>query len=267
LRFADGQVTVSFGSSDLSVRDLWVMSPTHAVLNLAAATNAVPGTSTVSVISGFQMASQALSFTTQQQNSQIPALALPLINGNPLQSTYYPGAILSLYGSNLAVSPSSATLTIGGQAAKLLYVSANQINFEVPNNLPVGPAILNLNNGAADAAPIVLQIDPAPATIIAVTASDNTILDANHLAVLGDTLQILVGGLDPAVLNAPGRVRINVNGIDVAAASIQMTNGQTAVLLVQFYLPVSLSGQTAAQIYLSQDGNPSNPVTINLKTT
>ncbi|HZT33908.1 MAG TPA: IPT/TIG domain-containing protein [Bryobacteraceae bacterium] len=266
LRFVDGQVTLGFGSTDLTVQRIWVLSPTHLVANVTVAQSAANGPSEMSLLAGFQLYNQQSAFVTQPFIPTLPAVALPPVNANPAQSTIYPGAYVSLYGANLAISSGSATVTLGGQPLTLLYVAPNQINFQVPNSFSTGPAILNVNSGVANAFPVVVQIDPPPPVIVAVTSSSNVLLDATHAGLPGDTLQLLVANIDPTVINTPSRIRINAGGTDLAVTAILPVSGQSNVLLLQFILPKSLSGQQT-QIYVSVDGSPSNPITIALRSS
>ena len=62
-RFADGQTIVGFGSSDILVRRVWVLSPTRLLANVSVAATAPPFTNTqVSILTGFQMFTQAFGF-------------------------------------------------------------------------------------------------------------------------------------------------------------------------------------------------------------
>jgi hypothetical protein len=162
-RFVDGQTTLGLGSSDVLVRRVWVVSPTRLLANVVVSANAAAGTaSLVNVISGFQSFVQPFGFQTQPANPRQPNIALPLANAVPNQSGFYPGATVTMYGSNLAVSPTSTTITLNDQPVQVLFASAGQVNFTVPSGLSLGPAILRLNNGADNAFPVVLQIDAAP---------------------------------------------------------------------------------------------------------
>jgi len=55
MSFANGLTSVGFGSSDVLVRRVWVLSPTHALVNVQVAPNAQLGPSSASVMSGFQV--------------------------------------------------------------------------------------------------------------------------------------------------------------------------------------------------------------------
>ena len=68
--FVHGQVTVGFGTSDIEVRRVWVLSPTQLVADVVVANNAAVGAWPVNVISGFQVAEQPAAFQIQPPNMQ-----------------------------------------------------------------------------------------------------------------------------------------------------------------------------------------------------
>jgi hypothetical protein len=80
MNFVDGQVTVGFGTDDVTVRRVWALSPTHLIADVVVAPNAALGTSEVSVISGFQVASLANAFQIQPADSSRPAI-VSIANG------------------------------------------------------------------------------------------------------------------------------------------------------------------------------------------
>ena len=91
---------------------LWVLSPTHLQANVVVAPNAVLGASEFSVVSGFQVVTQPFAFQTQAANPSLPSIGLPIVNAVPTQQTLYPGAFAAIYGSNLALSPTAAQVTL-----------------------------------------------------------------------------------------------------------------------------------------------------------
>ena len=73
-------------------------------------------------------------------------------------SAFAPGMLMSVYGSNLAGTTAQQTgaplptqlvgvsASVNGLIAPLYYVSPTQINLQIPYEIPVGPAILAINN-------------------------------------------------------------------------------------------------------------------------
>jgi uncharacterized protein (TIGR03437 family) len=260
--FVDGQVTVGFGTEDITVNRVWVLSPTHLQANVAVAPNAALGASEISVISGFQVVNQPFAFQTQPANPGMPSIGLPIVNAVPTQQTVYPGAIAAIYGANLAVSPTAAQVTVNDVPAQIQFASAAQINFVIPAGIPAGPATLKLNNGLAGAYPVIVQIGSPPPTITAVTSLPGVPLDASHSAGASDILNVLVTGLDPTVLGNTSRVQVTVSGISMPI--LQVTPAQNGQFQIQIILTQSFAG-AQVPLAVSVDGSSSAPFAITVR--
>ena len=260
--FVNGQVTVGFGTDDITVNGLWVLSPTHLQANVVVAPNAVLGASEFSVVSGFQVATQPFAFQTQAANPGLPSIGLPIVNAVPTQQTVYPGGFAAIYGSNLALSPAAAQVTLNNVPVQILYASAAQINFLVPAGLPAGPATLNLNNGSASAFPVIVQISNPPPIITGVSNASGAILGAGNSAGMGDILNVQVVGLDPTVPGNPSRLQVTVSGISMPVLGI--TPASNSQFQIQAILTQSFAG---AQVPLAVwvDGSSSVPFTITVR--
>ncbi|HEY3417149.1 MAG TPA: carboxypeptidase regulatory-like domain-containing protein, partial [Armatimonadota bacterium] len=99
--FAKGYVTLGFGTADIAVRQVWVVSPTRLIANVTVAGNASAGFSDVSVISGFRTASLPGGFQTAMVDAAAPIILLP-------SARIHAGGTVTLAGSNLAPVPSAA---------------------------------------------------------------------------------------------------------------------------------------------------------------
>jgi len=264
MSFANGLTSVGFGSSDVLVRRVWVLSPTHALVNVQVAPNAQLGASSASVISGFQVFSQPAAFQITAGDPNLPVIEPTLINAIWLPSVAFPGSIVSLFGSNLAApnqGGATTILTLNDQPVKILYASPLQINLIVPASLQPGPAILRLNNSATQAYPVVVSIDPVPPSITSVQDLSNSKLGPNNPAQPGDVLNLLVNGLAlPSSTIAPGRVHVKVGGRDTAAGSVTSANG--SAYTVQFKLDASVAAGAQVPLTVSIDGKTSLPVYI-----
>jgi Carboxypeptidase regulatory-like domain/Matrixin len=161
-RFVDGQVTVGFGSADVTIQRLWVVSPTVLQANLVVAPGAALGTSEISVISGFQVIANSSPFQVQPANPTLPVIGVPVVNGNGNQQTIYPGSYATLYGVNLPPNPQ---LTLNDVPAAIVFANSNQINFLIPASFPVGLATLKLIGGAVSANPVLVQIESPPPVV------------------------------------------------------------------------------------------------------
>ncbi len=171
VNFVNGQVTVGFGSDDITVRQVFVLSPTHIVANAVVAPGAAITPSDLSVIAGFQVIDQPGAIQTLVPRLGFPDVALPVVNADPTQATIYPGSAGSIFGTNLSTGPSAnVQVSLNGIQIPVLFSSPAQINFLVPVGFPAGAASLVVNNGATAAFPVEVEISNLPPSIVAVTS-------------------------------------------------------------------------------------------------
>jgi uncharacterized protein (TIGR03437 family) len=252
--FAQGQVTVGFGTSDIAVRRVWVLSPTHLVADVVVANNAAIGSWPVDVISGFQVAEQPAAFQVQPPNMTLPTPALPVFNAVSYATVLHDADYGSIFGSNLAIG-STAQVLLNGQAAPVLYASPTQINFQIPAGFPVGPTTLLVNNGSVNAYPVYLQIDSAPA-LIGPPASAASALQVYNP---GDVVSVQVTNVDPGIVNAPNRVAVTLSGVPMAVQGVTSLGG--GVFQIQFAVTQSFGGWQVPLVVLV-DGSPSLAIQV-----
>jgi uncharacterized protein (TIGR03437 family) len=231
--FLNDQVTVGFGSSDITVQRVWVLGPTRVQANVSVGANALTGNSEVSLISGFEVLAQSNGFQVLPPNPSLPVMAA-VSNANTAQRTIYPGAFASIYGVNLMASvPGNVQVTLGNRpmTPQPGGVLPSQVNFQIPDSFPAGPAILQLNSGDAAANPIIVQIDAPPPTILSVTNASGVPYDASHPASAQDVISVYVSGLDPTVLANPGRLQVTINGQPMPVQPLTPpSDGQTQIV-------------------------------------
>lgn len=258
--FVDGLTTVGLGSSDVQVRRVWVLSPTHAWIDVQVAPSAPQGASLASVISGFQVFSQPSGFETAAFDPNLPVVEPTLINGVWLPSGVFPGSIASLWGLNLG-GPNQTAITINDQPVNILYASPGQVNLVIPSSLTPGPAILKLYNGTRNAYPVVIEIDPAPPVITAVQNSSKVNVDAANVPLAGDSLSVLLTGFaDPGATISLNRVHVTVGGLDLPVTLIKQVSDTT--YQVQFALDPSVTTGSQVPLTVTIDSRTSMPVYI-----
>jgi uncharacterized protein (TIGR03437 family) len=162
--------------------------------------------------------------------AQTPAVtAGGVINAASFDAPVSPGSLVSIFGSNLAPQTASAatiplpvslagvSVQFNGVTAPLLFVSAGQINAQLPWEVAAAApvSVVVINNGAPSAPQSVSVIAAAPgvfavqgyavailpdSSLAAPTGSIAQI--ATHAAAPGETLLVLATGLGP--VNPPG---------------------------------------------------------------
>jgi uncharacterized protein (TIGR03437 family) len=252
-------MNVGFGSSDALVRGVWVLSPTHALVNVQVADNALPGSSYATVISGFQVNAPQNAFQINPAVPNLPVVEPALVNAIWVPSGVYPGSTANLSGVNLGGAQSK--VTINNLPATILHASPAQINLVVPASLQPGPAILRLNNGATNAYPVVVVIAPVPPSIGTVQNASNVNISATNPAHPGQILSVQVAGLAaPDADVAASRVRIAVGGDDMPAGSVTEVNAKS--YLIQFTLGQAVPTGALVPLTVSIDGRTSLPAYI-----
>jgi uncharacterized protein (TIGR03437 family) len=167
-----------------------------------------------------QVAALANAFQIQPARAGAPAIA-GVVNADATQNAILPGSFSTVFGQNLA----GAQLSLNDVPAQVVFSNATQVNFIVPGNFTPGPATLRLTGAAGAAMPIMLQIDTIAPTIMGVSASG--------APGAGDTIQLLVTGLDAAVAASPNsRLRVVVSGFEMPIQQVQPLGGGAYVLHV-----------------------------------
>ena len=262
MQLVGGQVTVGLGTFDAAVHQVWVLSPAHAIANVTVAAGAATGGSDISLLSGFQPAFQSLGFQVQAAKPA-QAWVSSVVNGDTNQQTLYPGAAAVISGVNLTGGATPPQVTLSGQSASVLAVANGQIKIAVPAGLPIGPAILTISNGSTNALPFAVQIDNAPPVILSVVNSQNQSVGGGQSVSAGDTIFVIVAGVDPGVVQNPGRLTASAGGVQVPV--LQVTPGlapgtlQVAVKITQSF------GGSAVPLVLGLDASSSNPYTITVQ--
>ena len=264
----DGSTMFGFGTHDVVVRKAYVLTPTHAIVDVSIPGNAAQGTTQATALTGFQIAQQTNAFQIQAQQANLPAVVPIVVNAIPGQTGDFEGAIVSLYGLNLQASPdASVTVTFNGTPANVLYASPGQINLQIPTSLAPGLAALVVNNGASSSYPVEVTIDPPEAIIVGITLASGTPLDGVHSASAGETIEVTLSGFAPSgSLISTDRVRINVGGVDQAATSVaQQSNGNNFVVAFTLDGSVAAGQQVPLIVYL--DGRSSVQALIMVAST
>jgi uncharacterized protein (TIGR03437 family) len=257
--FMDGQVTVGFGSDDVTIQHLWVLSPTQLQANIVVAAGAALVTSEISVISGFQVMTNASPFQVQAANPALPVVAVPAVNANSNQQTIYPGSTVTIYVANL---PSNAQVTLNDSAMVVTFANSNQINFVIPAGFSTGLASLKVIGGAATSNPVLVPIVSPPPVIQTVTNTAGTAYDSSHFASPSETIDIFVTGLDPTVLGNLSRVQVTVSGVSMPVLSITPAAGNQ--FEIQTILTQTFGGQQVP-VEVLVDGSGSATVQITVR--
>jgi Matrixin len=269
--FISGQVAVGFGTSDIVVRRVWVLSPQRILLNVTVAPQAQAGPVELTVVSGLQV--ETLTSVLQVQAASNPAsLRVPIVNTLTGLEGVPAGGSVVITTTGLPQNLSGWTLLIDNLKAGLSpQMIGNNLTVQVPASLASAPgaALVDLIDPNGNVVSVVvMQIDTPPPAIVGVVNSIGVPISSTNPARQGDALTVTVTGLaDSASSIAPAAANVNigvggVGGVVNQSASALLPGAQVGVTQIQFTLSPSAPYGPQQQLTVGLGTRVSAPVQI-----
>jgi uncharacterized protein (TIGR03437 family) len=183
-------------------------------------------------------------------------------------SSVAPGSWVEIYGSNLAPATQGWTgadftgnnaptmlngvsVSIGGQAAFVDYISATQVNAQLPSNIATGgPLQLTVTNGTDTSAPVNITVNPTEPGLLAPVSfkiGGNQYVVAQH----SNGSYVLPVGAISGVTSSPAKPGeiIVIYGVGFGAVTPNIPAGEIVTESNQLSAPLQiLFGKTPAQL-------------------
>jgi uncharacterized protein (TIGR03437 family) len=189
-----------------------------------------------------------------------------------------PGSIAAVFGTDLATTTgeSGVTVTLGGDVCFNYFVSASQINVELPTQLAPGPYTLTVSHDGMTSAPFaVTLVEYAPGIFDFQDATTGSnLVTASAPARIGDVIVSYGAGLgattpsvptgQPAPTPAPTTnvmPTVTVNGVSATVSFSGLTPGLVDEYQVNFTIPEGVP-LGAVPVIWSIGGVASSPVNI-----
>ena len=188
-------------------------SATQLTATVPGSSIGVAGTAVVTVANPDGTVSGPLTFTI---NPVVPfTSAAGVVNAASSLPALAPGALISIYGTNLASGSAQApaaplptalgetSVSINGTAIPLLFVSPGQINAQIPYETAAGPAQMVVQSNGVSGTAVKIQVAPAgpgvmmygaPNHVLAVNLADGSLNQASSPAVPGQYVTAYVVG-------------------------------------------------------------------------
>jgi hypothetical protein len=229
--FADGQTTIGFGSSDISVRGQWVVSPTMVILKLSVAPAARPGTSYITVATGLEIVTAPILLNIAAADPKQISLRVPVLNAVTGLAGVPAGGLARIATTGLPADLTGWTLTVGPLPAAFTADANGVLTVQVPTGLGIGAQPVQLiapANAAMPAIPrVILQLDPAPPLILwgvdtPVPTGGPVLVTASNPVPLGQSVTLMVYGLSSpsGALPGAGAVWMNIGGAIYPVSSV-----------------------------------------------
>jgi len=278
-------VTVSFaagGGGSLSAASAVTDVQGVASVNLTLAVNPGPNTVTATAAGLGQV---VFSATGVAAASGISVTSIG--NAASFTRAFAPGMLMSVFGTGLSsgspqtvsaaplpvTSASGTSVTINGIAAPLLYVSATQINLQIPYEVAAGNALLVVKSGGQTAS-VSLAIEAAGPGIFVDYRNGNIL--PNESAAGGSMIGFYVTGVGlvtptEATGNVPPAgatpepnlpVTVTIGGIAVTPVYVGIPSWSVGVLQINVTVPSSLTGYQAVVVNIG--GVQSAPALLNV---
>lgn len=235
-------------------------------------------------------------------------IAAPTISGVLNGATFRtggvaPGTLVSIFGSGLASTTSTATTvplpmslagtsaTVGGIPMPLLFVSPGQINAQIPYGIPQGSISISVRDASGSVASSAVQVVAASPGVFTKTLNGRGEAIATHsdaklinrsvgqYAIVGETIVIYCSGLgevngpsvagSPAVAsplpNARQPVEVTMDGRPARVVYAGLTPGSVGLYQINVVVPGEIGGDVTL---LVRSGSAiSNESTINVAGT
>lgn len=219
-------------------------------------------------------------------------------NGADFSAAVAPGSLASIFGTGLAASAASATavpfptslggvsVSFGGRAARLSYVSPAQINFQVPYGVALGGAAVIVTNGSTAGNTIQVPVTATAPGIFQYGANRGVVQNQDYSlngsanpAAAGSTIIVYLTGIgvtNPAVADgatAPGgplaiplaAAAATIGGAAAVVQFIGLTPGNVGLAQANVQVPTVATGDQP--LVISLNGVASKPVQISVLGT
>lgn len=285
-----GSVTFSIDGTSLGTAVL-TGSAGLATATLAVTGTQLPlGTGTITATyNGTSSTPLTVSVTSGSSSSGTPAIG-GVTNGASFKSNVAPGSILSVFGSRLSpvtasasavplpISISGVAVLVNGIAAPLYYVSAGQLNVQIPYETTThGAATLSINNNGqvttqsfqvTPTAPGIFT-DATGALVPTATAAPRQEI-AFYITGAGAVSPAVSTGAAPpastAIQNLPAPVQtttVTIGGVQATIDFIGIPSGLAGVTQINVQIPSGIASG-AQPVVVTVGGVPSAPATVTI---
>jgi hypothetical protein len=221
--FAVSGLRLGFGTSDIVVRHIWLLSAQHAKIEVSVSPTAQRGSTTLTLMAGLQLVESPLSFTIMEPST------LPWVRVADVAPSSVPPGLPYSYPlylpienvpvNSVAANFSAAIETQAGETrVGVLSFLNGPILVNLPPNLAPGPLTLKLTYNGMPLIPVAIDVSAANPQILQADSSvTGDAYSDTSPAYPGDLVAILVVNLAADI--AP----VDLSGVSVSLGALAQT--------------------------------------------
>ena len=236
--FLDDLTKVGFGSSDITVRDLWVVNRNQLMANVSVSAQAKLGAVSPTIATGLQVVSAGPQLQIRPRDPKQVVLFSTILNEATGLGAAPAGATVLLSASGLPEDLTGWSVSVSDQLAPLTRLPDGRLRAVVPVTVAVGPNRVRFvgPNGASSNV-VMFRVESQPPVITAVVNTSSVGLSALQSVLPGDRVRLTVSHLvDEGIVPGKADVTLRIGGLKQKADLVDDAT-QPNMWVVEFVVP------------------------------
>lgn len=261
--FLENLTTVGFGSSDITVRDLWVVNRNLLVANVSVSAQAKLGAVSPTIATGLQVVTAGPQLQIRPKDPKQVTLFSTIVNEATGLGAAPVGAAVLLSTSGLPEDLTGWSVSVGDQLAPLSRLPGGRLRAVVPLTVGVGLKRVWLAgpNGASSGV-VLFRVEAPPPVITAVANTSSVGLSALQSVLPGDRVRLTVSHLvDEGVVPHASDITLRIGGLKQKADRVDDAT-QPNTWVVEFVVPPTTAVGDAQPLTVGVGTRVSAPWTI-----
>jgi hypothetical protein len=259
--FVAGRTAVGFGSSDITVRQMWVMAPDRILMNVSANPKAKLGLVPMTISTGLQLISDGSPLQVRARPDKQVSMVAPVVNDATGLAGIPLGGTIAMRGVGLPAFTPGWIANIGGRLRDLTLGADGILRAVVPLDLTPGPVAVEMFLPTGQVAPqILLQVDTPAPVLQSVTKID---APTSPVVYVLDRLALKVAGLGLGEGIDPASVDVRVAGVLQKVDAIRWDTA-AAAYVVEFTLSETVVPGDAVPVTLRTGTRLTAPIVLNV---
>lgn len=266
-RFQNGRVTLGFGTSDIQVRALTVLSPTRIIASVVTTAQAPQGNYIVTVQSGLNHIQLRNGLSIQQLSAAFGRAALQ----PDARWTTETGSTFVMPGSNAVILVAGlganprVSATLNDTPVTVLSAGAGRVTLQIPASFAPGLAMLKLNVEGEIVNSVLVQISAAAPTIQRIEGPDQFVIDSSRAALTGDSITITFTDPNQSIDSSLRANELSLSLGETPIFSTRVDRIAPFTFQTTLILPRGIADGNYP-LSITINGRPSAPVTIPVRT-